>query len=114
MLLLGYSDFIDEICACAEVLKRTEMDFARYLFIRSVRKMIKRFDPVLYDGSEPRFKKVKNDLSAIEELILPLIPGNKLPDKKVLERITKKVIDHCEKVSIVTKGENIPVNQIRR
>ncbi len=113
-VILGSRYFTDEISACAEVLKRTEKEFAQYLFIRSVRKLTRRFDPVLYDGTEPKYKKVQTDLAAVEELIVPLLPGNKLPPGKKLDKTLNKIIELSGKISSEFNGVNIPISQIRR
>ena len=64
-LLLGSRSFLEEISASGEVLRRNDKPFARYLFIRSVRKLTRRFDPLLWEGQEAKLKKIFPHLGTV-------------------------------------------------
>ena len=62
-LLLGSDNFMEEISVAYQLLADNDQIYTRYLFIRSVRKLLRRFDPVFYDEKETKFKKVQPLLS---------------------------------------------------
>ena len=113
-LMLGSRSFSEEIAACAEVLRRHRKPFAQYLFIRSVRKLTRRFDPVLWEGQEAKIKKGFPILESLEGDLELFSPGRDLPEEKeflkVLEGIQKKAADA---VSVIGT-DTISVNQVRR
>ncbi len=111
-LLLGSRYFEQEIAACADVLLRTRKDSARFLFIRAVRKLIRRFDPVLWEGEELRIGKAQSLLQSLEEYITPLLPGKNLSEQG-LSGLIEKTVGACKKLSDLLPGTAIPVNQIR-
>ena len=65
-LLLGTRYFDLEIAAAADVLRRSEKTAAQYFFIRTVRKLPRRFDPVLWDGGETRLRVARPLVEEIE------------------------------------------------
>lgn len=113
-LLLGSRYFLQEIAACAEVFLRQDKPSSRYLFIRSVRKLTRRFDPVLWEGSDAKLKKVQSLLAEAEELLEFFIPGVDHPDRKVAEGRTAGLREVCEKILKEVKLEGIPVDRIRK
>ena len=58
-LLLGYDNFMEEISVAYQLLFRNDQVYTRYMFLRSIRKLLRRFDPVFYDDKETKFKKVQ-------------------------------------------------------
>ncbi len=63
--LLGPRNFLDEISASADVLTRVSRPAARYLYVRAVRKLIRRFDSDLWDETDRRYRSVG---SAIDQI----------------------------------------------
>ncbi len=113
-LLLGTRQFMEEITATAEILKRHRKSFAQYLFLRAVRKLSRRFDPVLWEGQEAKLKKPLSAIDAIEEDLEYLAPGRELPGESALEERIGRVVGNCADVSSAFGSDNIPVNQVRR
>lgn len=74
LLLFGRRRFPEEIPAALELLDRAPGKAAAYFFIRAVRKLTKRFDPVLYEGEESRLAKAVPLLRDIEERLEAVAP----------------------------------------
>ncbi len=113
VLLLGPRYFSFEIPASADVLRRNPKVESQYLFIRSVRKLLRRFDPILWedDGS-----KIKSALTAIVELQQSLesfVPGRQLSGTKNLEKEVERIVSLCGDLAAYYPADNIPINQIR-
>jgi len=113
-LLLGARYFMLEISASADVLYRTKKEFAQYLFIRAVRKLLRRFDSILWENEESRIKPALSLAVEIEESLGPLAPGHELAKVDGLSGELEKLMKLCEKLASHLKTDNIPVQQIRR
>ena len=113
-LILGIRPFMEEITATAEILKRHRKQFAQFLFLRSVRKLTRRFDPLLWEGQETRLKKSLSALEAVEEDLELIAPGKELPADSILEERLNRIVKNCADIISGFGSDNIPVNQIRR
>jgi DNA polymerase III subunit gamma/tau len=113
-LLLGSRYFQPEIAASADVLVRERQDYARYLFVRAVRKLLRRFDPVLWEGDENKISKSQTHLDTVEEGLSRIEPGAPLPEDGSLEKLVSKVTGACGKLQSAFVSDNIPINQVRR
>lgn len=113
-LLLGGRYFYQEIAACADTLRKTGSLSSRYLFIRSVRKLTSRFDPVLWEGDETKLQKIMPSLTAVEEPLSEIAPGTELPPADRLERIAGDILSGVRKILDGTSLDSIPIAQIRR
>ena len=111
-LLLGYDNFMEEISVARQLLEANDQIYSRYLFLRSVRKLLRRFDPVFYDEKETKFKKVQPLLAYLEEALGGIDPEDlSTPVKpKVLDSIVENAADLAKELNLST----IPVNQIRK
>lgn len=125
LIITGTRYFYEEIQASAAILKRDRSRGCRYMFVRNVRKLIKRFDPLLWEGEENKVKKASPLLEKISSrlnIILPdtidessPLPTEPLPPKE--EKNFIKAIDDIAELSkkladIVPRA--MPVNQIRK
>lgn len=66
VLMLGSRDFAAEIAAAAAALGRAAPAAAE-LFARSVRTLTRRFDDLLWTGSEPRLRRLRSRVADLEE-----------------------------------------------
>ena len=111
-LLLGYDNFMEEISVARQLLEANDQIYSRYLFLRSVRKLLRRFDPVFYDEKETKFKKVQPLLAYLEEALGGIEPENLSSPMK------SKVLDGIMEAAASLAGElnlsTIPVNQLRK
>ncbi len=113
-LLLGPRYFELEIGASADALKRTRRPPAQYLFTRAVRKLTRRFDPLLWEGEESRVRALGPLLAETEEFLETIAPGAVLPEEGELEKGLERVVEACGKIASVLGEDNIPIQQIRR
>ncbi|MBQ3647894.1 MAG: hypothetical protein IJM77_07650 [Spirochaetia bacterium] len=111
-LILGYDNFMEEISVAHQLLSNNDQIYTRYLFIRSVRKLLRRFDPVFYDEKETKFKKVQPLLSFLEEALGSINPDDLSASlkPKLLDSIADNAADLAKELNLST----IPVNQIRK
>ncbi len=113
LLLTGARLLGEEIAAAADTLLRTRREAARYLYIRAVRKLTRRFDPILWEGEEQNLKKIQSLFEELEELIDGLYPNTPLPDEAKLKKELEKINSLTEKIFDVLPKDNIPIDQIR-
>lgn len=85
---------------------------ARYLFVRSVRKLTSRFNPVLFEGDE-KLSKISSYTSAIDEILEVLDPLKPLVEYKELEKLTASLYEQCKKLENSFMYNSLPISQIR-
>jgi len=116
-LLLGWRYFDLEISAAADVLRRTQRLSAQYLFVRSVRKLTRRFDPILWEGEETKIRKVESALVEIEEHLdtfEPVFPGDPVMNYDRLAERLDRVVSLSRMLSKALSSDNVPISQLRR
>lgn len=112
-VMLGNRYFLEEIEACADVLRRTRHLTGQYQFLRAVRKLTRRFDPQIWEGQENKLKGLGPELEKIELIIEKVQPGETLPNEKKLDKLLNDAAKICKKIVTYISGDNIPINQIR-
>lgn len=112
LLLLGQRYFDVEMAASAEVLRRTGARAARYLFVRAVRKLLRRFDPALWDADSAEGRKVLTQAAAVEDLLEQLPEENAGP--QALQKSAEAVMEAATRLLENTRATGIPIQQIRR
>ena len=113
MVLAGPADFLPEIEACADVLKRNDQPAARFLFIRSLRKLVRRFDAGIWEANEAKQKRSFSAVTQLEDTVETVIPGEPLPETKELEKLIGKAADAAKTLQSVYPGDNIPIDTVR-
>lgn len=115
LLLLGSRYFTEEIAASADVLRRTGKESTRFLYYRAVKKLLKRYDSLLWDDNDSVVKKVQTIVAALEETLEEVRPGKKeIPSGKELENILTRIQGYAEKAAAALPKDNIPIDQIRK
>ena len=105
LLCLGSRPFSAEIAASAGAFLRENSSPARTLFIRSMRKLLARFNPVLWED-EPKIKKVSPLVLSLEE---------ELDDSDSLgPELVKGLVKNAFQLESEGMVETIPIDQIRR
>lgn len=112
-LLMGTRRFTEEIRASADVLVRNDRPAARYLFIRSVRKLLRRFDPVLWERSGRKAGTVASHVESVSEALEAFDPDKDLPAAEQVKKLTETIIEGCGKIESAAASDNIPIDQIR-
>jgi DNA polymerase-3 subunit gamma/tau len=118
LLMLGSRFFSSEIAAAGAALAReTESPAARMLFIRSVRKLLARFNPVLMED-DPKLAKLAPMAADLEETLNELderMAKNRAGDEKARwEKLLPSIIKDSNKLEAEGISDAIPIAQIRR
>ena len=118
LLLMGPRDCSLEISAA----KKTFLDAyknnaqhitgARYLFIRSIRKLTLRFSGILWVG-ENNLSKIGNLIEDINESLEQLDFPRELPSYEDVEKLCSEIEKLCLKLEDDFLYDSIPINQIR-
>lgn len=112
LLLLGQRYFDVEMAASAEVLRRTRARAARFLFVRAVRKLLRRFDPALWDADSGEGRRVLTQVATVEDLLEEL-PGENAA-VELLEKSALAVVEAATRLLDNLRTTSIPIQQIRR
>ncbi len=116
-VLAGSRYFEREIAASADVLLRIRKPPAQYLFIRAVRKLTRRFDPLLWEGEDSRVRPLGPVLAQVEDALDSLSPdrGDRAElAEKGLEKRLEGVLAGCRLLARALPEDNIPINIVRR
>ncbi|MDR2102561.1 MAG: DNA polymerase III [Treponema sp.] len=118
ILLLGSRSFSAEIAAgSAAFLREPGAPSVRLLFLRSLRKLLARFSPVLWED-DAKFGKIRGPLTALEEDAddLSALAGETrpLPSPDILKKLCDRILKNAFKLEAEGMGEGIPISQIRR
>ena len=113
-LLAGSDSFLPEIKMTADIMKKKKGElFSRFLFVRSVRKLIKRFDPVFTDSGDQKIKKIIPLIREIEDLIYDISPEENTDPAK-LEEKADQIIEKCVIITNDINISGVSVDQIRK
>jgi DNA polymerase-3 subunit gamma/tau len=108
LLLLGPRSFSAEIAASAAAfLRDTSVQSTRFLFVRSVRRLLARFSPALWEN-DPRIGKLNPLIEALEEGLDALDTAGE--EQGTADRILKNSF----KLEAEGVGDLVPVDHIRR
>ncbi|GAB6090146.1 hypothetical protein [Spirochaeta dissipatitropha] len=117
MLLMGNRNFTEELAACKNTVQAKTSIATRYLFGRAVRKLLCRFNPVLWEGEEKRLSAAMTSIESAVELVDYIFPTAE-PDKDLsqvkldrhIENLFKKTLAILEK----TPKDLLNADSIRR
>ena len=111
LLILGKRHFFEEIAASSgPFLRNPENPGSRMLFLRSVRKLLLRFNSILWEDDH-KLGKLKGQIDILEEELEDIeFAGENNDLKKKCESIIKKTA----KLQAEGLGELIPIAQIRK
>ncbi len=112
-VILTTRNFLREIKVCGDTLTRTMSIPARFMYIRAVRKLIHKFDDVLWRNEDQKIKKINPSLEKLEEKLEPVFSTEKLPEKEKLKKILSSVEKIVVDIEGTVKTDGIPVHQIR-
>lgn len=113
--LLGTRDGMEEIAATSDVVRRLpENPAARFLFIRSVRKLLKRLDPDLWDPNQRTYKSSGGHIDEVEELLGEIQPETSDDLEPISEKRVEQIVSLAAKLEDVVPRDTIPIGQIRR
>ncbi len=128
LLLLGPRTFPEEIAVGLDLLNRSPGSASSFFFIRALRKLTKRFDPVLYEGEESRLAKAAPLLRELDELLEDfaseraspglnaskddVLPGAASGTQKTVTSVAQKIATIAAKLEALVP-DSIPVFMVR-
>ncbi|MCR4578794.1 MAG: DNA polymerase III [Treponema sp.] len=118
IMLLGPRDCALEIAAAQKTFLQAAssnasyIKAARYLYLRSIRKLTLRFNPILWEGNN-NLNKIASLIEEINEDLELLDFPRELPPQEQLEKITENLSKLTIKLEDEFLYDSIPVNQIR-
>lgn len=118
LLLAGPRDCTLEISAAASVFlnacmrNSTYLNAARYLYLRSVRKLTMRFNPVLW-ADDDKLSKIATVTGPIDEIMETLDFPHDLPEEDDIKKAIAELGKLCGKLESDFLYDSIPVRQIR-
>ena len=118
LLIAGPRDCTPEIAAAERAFVAAVsggakyLDASRYFFLRSVRKLTARFNPVLWQGDD-KLSKIAAVVSEIDEELEPLDFPHELPEAEKIAKATEKLRKLCEKLEGEFLYDSIPIAHIR-
>ena len=124
LLCLGWKFFYTEIAASSRAFLRETVSSSYLLFIRSLRKLLARFNPVLWED-EPKGAKISGLVNSLEEDLDELdflskqdggsFTGNLSHEKKdAIAKLTEGMVKNAFRLEGEGLGENVPIAQLRR
>ena len=118
LLICGAGNRTLEIAAAKKTLisqniqNTKHLEASRYLYLRAVRKLISKFNSVLWNGDD-KLSKFSPLLQNIEEGLEKIQPGRILPDDEELRKILDSIEKDCTKLESSFLYSSLPVLQIR-
>ena len=118
LMLMGPRDCSLEISAAARTFTDAHfinakfIDAARYLFLRSVRKLTLRFNGILWEG-DSSLNKIGSLIEEINENLEILDFPRELPDITEVKKICEEISKLCNKLEDDFLYDSIPINQVR-
>lgn len=116
-ILLGPRDCSLEISAAKKTFltafyRNEHVEAARYLFVRSVRKLTMRFNPILWQDSK-KLSKISSYTSTLDELLEEIDPPRELPDYEALSKICDKIEKEALGLEEEFMYDSISISHIR-
>lgn len=118
LMLMGPRDCSLEISAAAKTFTDAHfinakfIDAARYLFLRSVRKLTLRFNGILWEG-DSSLNKIGSLIEEINENLEVLDFPRELQDITEVKKICEEISKLCNKLEEDFLYDSIPINQVR-
>jgi DNA polymerase-3 subunit gamma/tau len=112
-IIAGPGFHLEEVRAAADLVQKKDNPAVKFLFYRSVQKLLRRFDPFLWQGEENRQKKWNSTLAKVRESLDEMEPLGPWPEGKKLASVIDSLISDCTKLLGFLPGQGLPINLIR-
>ncbi|HSV94047.1 MAG TPA: hypothetical protein VLH81_13270, partial [Desulfobacterales bacterium] len=112
-VMLGWRYADVEIPASAAALVANRGTAARYLYLRSVRKLLRRFEPTVWDADDAKLRAAQEKVARVEDLIAPIAPGRELPSADELATLTERAGSACRELAQTVRSDLITIGQVR-
>lgn len=116
-ICLGPRYFMEEIRVSSQTYLSQESEATGFLFYRSLRKLLNRFDPVLWDEDDSKFSKALGIIEAIDEDLKLIEPGRSSGEGSGLagrKAIVGRLCASAEKLLAFLPSEGYTVQMVRR
>jgi DNA polymerase III subunit delta' len=113
-VMLGFRYSEVEIAASSDALCRSPRLSTQFLFLRAVRKLVRRFDPLVWDAEESRMRTAQDRAGRVEELLAAVAPGAELPEGEALAAALEKILEACAELSSLVKNDAVTIGQVRK
>lgn len=122
LLQVGSRPFLKEIRAAARALERKPSMATGFLLARAVRKLTRRFDPVLWEGDEQKISKAYGSLGKIYDLLdnlsdslgLDRLDPPEAVDRSALASLADQLVGESASLRSILPAEGVPASQLRR
>ena len=115
VLLMGWDLFLPEIFAVKNVLEKKKDITSCYLFLRGIRKLLRRFDSVFIEENDSKYKKISSLVNNIEEQITEFDPEfSVLSAANIDIKTALTIVDSCKSILKEYNFTGIPIDQIRK
>jgi DNA polymerase III delta prime subunit len=112
-VMLGWRYADVEIPASAAALQANRGTAARYLYLRAVRKLLRRFEPAVWDADDARMRTAQEKTAQVEEMLAPLAPGRDLPEADELAELTERAGALCRELAQSVRSDLVTIGQVR-
>ncbi|TFG65175.1 MAG: DNA polymerase III [Spirochaetales bacterium] len=113
-IMMGPRYFMRDITAAGDVLKRHPKPIAQYLYLRAMRKLLRRLDPLLWEGNEQKLKKISDAYSSLEDNLELIHPARSLPEEKKLVKLLDENRNNAEKICASGLLDSVSIDNIRK
>jgi len=113
VVMLGKRYHLREIRASAASLLEEDKDGTRFLFVRSLKKLIRRFDSFLWQG-DSKYSQVLKPLEQLDELMEPYNPGGKPFDADKARGDFEKILKTCLTLQNLLPRDGLNINMVRQ
>jgi DNA polymerase III delta prime subunit len=103
----------NEFRAARDVLERTRTQPARFLFLRSVRKLTRRFDAHIFHADDSKRRLIQDTLLALEDELSAFDTDRPPPQGKAAEKLFSALENLVHKLEGFLPRDNIPIAVIR-
>jgi DNA polymerase-3 subunit gamma/tau len=112
VLMTGGRYFAEEIAAGLALIQRNESPAARYLFIRNLRKLLRRFDSVVWEGDDKKIQPLYKHMERINERIELMAPDRDIPPVKQLAKMIEEIRKDIPPL-VAACPQSVPIHQVR-
>jgi DNA polymerase III delta prime subunit len=112
-VMLGWRYADVEVPASAAALQANRGTAARYLYLRSVRKLLRRFEPTIWDADDAKLRAAQEKVAQVEDLVAPLAPGRELPPADELAALMERAGAACRELAQTVRSDLVTIGQVR-
>ena len=113
LILVGTRYFAEDISLCSRPLLRQPQPATAMLFVRAVRKLLRRFEPRLWRGEEKRFGTLGDRIVETDARLSTLLNNVTTLDDEALRTIVQTICTDTQRIAALLPMSGVPVGVIR-